>query len=463
SGTSNLLPANLGIDAAGTNQLINEYNNLVLQRNRMLKSAQPQNPMLVSLNDQIQEIRNNVMQSLEQRRSNLRIAQDNLQRQAGILGSQISEVPGQERQFRGIERQQNIKEALYLFLLQKREENSLALAVTAPKAKIVDQAYGIGGPVSPNPQIAITVAVLAGLFLPFLFINAKNILNNKVRHREDVKKVTTSIPIIGEIPKTTLAENETISKKERSALSEAFNILSANLQYVIDKQHPSEKGTCIFVTSSLQAEGKTFTVMNLGISLAVTGKKTLVLGADLRNPQLQRYGTSGKKLIGVSDYLTDNMLDLHELIEDSNIDPNLKILHSGTVPTDPTGVLRKDKMDHLFAELKQVFDYIIVDTAPAMLLADIFLINRHADLTLYLVRAGYTKKKFLEFAEDTKREGRLKNMLFVLNDVSIADSRYGNNYGYAYGENRKDLPTRAEEMWSTFTTFFVERLNRLRK
>ncbi len=435
SNDSNLMPTNLGIDETGTTQLIDEYNKLVLERNRLLKSAQAQNPLVVGLEDQIQQIRNNIKASLERRKSNLNIAMDNLQRQAGILGSQISEVPGQERQFRGIERQQNIKEALYLFLLQKREENSLALAVTAPKAKLVDQAYAIGTPVEPNSKIVLAVAVLAGLFIPFLFINAKTLLDNKVRNREDIKKVARAIPILGEIPHISLGSDKILERNDRSITTEAFSILAANLQYVVDKELTKQKATRIFVTSSLKGEGKTFTVMNLGLTLADNGNKTLVMGADLRNPQLQRYDTNTKKSRGVSDYLSDSSISINNLIEVSNAHPNLHILHSGTIPSNPTLLLRKDSIGPLFSELEDVYDYILVDTAPAMLLADTFLISTHADLTLYLVRAGHTKSKLLEFAKETNEEGRLKNMVFVLNDVKMANAGYGNSYGYGYQDS----------------------------
>ncbi len=464
SSDSNLLPTNLGIDESGTTRLIDEYNSLVLERNRLLKSAQPQNPLVVGLNDQIQQIRNNVMVSLERRRANLQIARDNLQRQAGILGSQISEVPGQERQFRGIERQQNIKEALYLFLLQKREENSLALAVTAPKAKLVDQAYAMNVPVSPNPKIILSVAILVGLFLPFIYINAKNLLNNKVRNREDIKKATRAIPIIGEIPHVALAEDELIRRNDRSVIAEAFSILAANLQYVSDQEDTEQKSICIFVTSSQQGEGKTFTAMNLGITLAGTGKNTVVVGADLRNPQLHRFDGNGHaRQKGVSNYLVDNSQNLSDLIRVSGLHPDLKILHSGTVPPNPTELLRKDKMGHLFAELKKAYDYIIVDTAPAMLLADTFLINTYADLTLYMVRAGFTKKKLLEFAIETKEEGRLKNMGFVLNDIKMAESTYGYNYGNAYGVSQENLLSKAEQLWTSLKLFFEKSLRRIKQ
>lgn len=443
SNASNLLPTNMGIDEAGTNQLIDEYNTLVLQRNRILKGATERNPLVVNLDTQIQQIKNNVMASLRQRQSNLRIARDNLQRQAGILGSQISEVPGQERRYRGIERQQNIKEALYLFLLQKREETSLSLAAKAPKAKLVDKALSSGIPISPNPKIVLAVALLTGLFIPFLIINIKNLLNNKVRSREDIKKVAEAIPFLGEVPRIDENSKSVIDKDQRSVLAEAFSILSANLQYLSKEDDTIPKGTCIYVTSSIQEEGKTFTVLNLGTSFALAGKRVLVMGADLRNPQLHRHEGRSTELTGLSNYLANEGLDVKKYIENSNIHENLKIMHSGTIPPNPTELLRKRKIGDMFDELKEIFDYIIVDTAPAMLLADTFLISKYADLTLYLVRSGHTKKKYMEFALEANREGKLKNMGFVLNDVPMADAGYGNRYGYGYGHEKNNT-----DFWS---------------
>jgi capsular exopolysaccharide synthesis family protein len=462
SNTSKLLPTNMGIDESGTNQLIDEFNSLVLERDRLLKGATERNPLVVSLDNQIQQIRSNVMASLRQRQSNLRIARDNLQRQAGILGSQISEVPGQERRYRGIERQQNIKEALYLFLLQKREETSLSLAAKAPKAKLVDQAYSLGTPVSPNSKIVLAVALLSGLFIPFLIINVKNLLNNKVRSKEDIMKMARTIPFLGEVPHIDENDKSVIDKDQRSVLAEAFSILCANLQYLEKDDRSAQMGICMYVTSSIQEEGKTFSVLNLGITFARAGKKVLVMGADLRNPQLHRHEGTGTNSNGLSNYLANDGQNVTGYIKSSKLHSNLKIMHSGTVPPNPTELLRKKKIGNMFEELKVIFDYVIVDTAPAMLLADTFLISRYADLTLYLVRSGHTKKNLLEFAVEANREGKLKNMGFVLNDVPMADASYGNRYGYGYGETDVDFWTKNWQFAKVKGREFLNFISRLR-
>ncbi|MBC6999410.1 polysaccharide biosynthesis tyrosine autokinase [Cytophaga sp. FL35] len=433
SNTSSLLPTNLGIDESGTAALIDEFNKLILERNKLLNGATDRNPLVIRLNNQINQIKSNIQASLDQRRLNLRIARDNLNRQAGILGSQISEVPSQERQFRGIERQQNIKEALYLFLLQKREENSLALAVTAPKAKLVDKAFSYGAPVSPNNKIVLAVSFLMGLFFPFVIINAKNLLDNKIRSREDIKKISRELPIVAEIPQVSSREASMLSINERSVLAESFNILSANLNYVMGDGISENVGKCIYVTSTSQGEGKTFSVVNLAMTLVRSGKSVIIIGADLRNPQLQRYenGQVGDK--GLSTYLAGSQKPIIDFIEDSKLDSNLKVLPSGPVPPNPTHLLRNPLMGDMFYQLKEVFDYIIVDTAPSMILADTFLISQYADITLYLIRAGKTKRKAIDFALESYSEGKLKNPVFLLNDVKLSNAGYGHKYGYKYG------------------------------
>ncbi|MBU2975501.1 GumC family protein [Zobellia sp. B3R18] len=432
----NLLPANMGLAESGMVQLVDEYNQLVLERNRLLKGATETNPLVVNLGNQLQEIKENISESLRRRRSNLLITKDNLSRQAGILGSQISEVPSQEREFRGIERQQNIKEALYLFLLQKREENSLSLAAKAPKAKIVDKAYSLNAPISPNKKMVLGIGLLGGLIVPFLIITANKFLNNKINTREELKDVAKGTTVVGEIPHVMAADSTVVSVNERSVLSESFSILRANLNYVMPDKGTSGKGSCIYVTSSAQGEGKTFTVINLALILAESGKSVVMVGGDLRNPQLHRHENKPISTEGLSTYLASSNTELSSYLEDSSLNKNLKVLPSGPVPPNPIQLLGKDKMGAMLEELKSTYDYVIVDTAPAMILADTFLISKYADLTLYLIRAGQTEKKVLEFALEAKAEGKLKNMSFLLNDVKIADATYGSKYGYMYGNEK---------------------------
>ncbi|WP_298245931.1 polysaccharide biosynthesis tyrosine autokinase [uncultured Christiangramia sp.] len=439
---SDLLPANLGIQEQSVNTSIEEYNNLVLERNRILSGSTEKNPVVKRLNSQIVQIRGNVLASFERLRSNLRVSQQELERQGSVINSKISAVPGKERQYRGIERQQNIKESLYLFLLQKREENSLSLAVTAPKAKIVDRAYSSMDPVSPKPKIILLAALILGLLIPFLIIYLKSLLNNKVKNREDVSNMVKEIPLVGEIPKVARKEDEMILKNDRSVLAEAFRILHTNLQYLIVNTADKEKGNTIFVTSTVKGEGKTLVSYNLALTLANTNKRVLIIGADLRNPQLQRFEEDARNKLGVSDYLANDSLKLPDLVVKSNNSNNLEFLPSGSIPPNPSELWRRQKTGEMFRELEELYDYIIVDTAPTILVTDTFLINKWADITLYVVRAGYTEKKLLNFAKDAKKDGKLHDVSFVLNDVKLANFGYGNKYGYAYGEEKKSFLSR---------------------
>ncbi|MEH6407085.1 MAG: polysaccharide biosynthesis tyrosine autokinase [Leeuwenhoekiella sp.] len=447
SSASDLLPANLGIEETGVNTLIQEYNTLVLERNRILSGSTELNPVVKRLTSQIDQMKGSVAASLQRMRSNLVIGQRDLNQHVGMIGSQIANVPAKERQYRGIERQQNIKEALYLFLLQKREETSLTLAVTAPKAKIVDNAFSGKDPVSPKSKLVMGGALIFGLALPFIFIYLKNLLNNKVHSRGDIEKVSKVIPIVGELPRIGSKESDLIVENDRSMLSEAFRILITNLQYLLVDAAYNDNGVCLFVTSSVKGEGKTFTAINLAITLANTGKNVLVMGADLRNPQLQRYEKDANRRLGISDYLVNPDITLDSIIEESTLHPNLKLIPSGSIPPNPAELLRQEKFGLLFEELKKRYDYLIIDTAPSMLVADTFLINKYADLTLYVVRAGYTEKKLLDFAVEARNDGKLHDVSFVINDVELANFGYGNQYGYAYGATK---PTFWQKMKSKF-------------
>ncbi|MGM1057517.1 MAG: GumC family protein [Bacteroidota bacterium] len=437
--SSDLLPANLGIAESGVNQTISEYNSLVLERNRILRGSTERNPVVVDLNTQLEQIRVNVIRSLQRMRSNLLISQTELNRQAAEMGSRIASVPGKEKQFRGIERQQAIKEALYLFLLQKREETSLSLAVTAPKAKIVDNAYTLKTPVAPKGKIILLAALILGGLIPFLIIYLKNLFNNKVKERADIEKITKEIPIVGEVPRVIKKEDELIKKNDRSVLAESFRITHTNLQYLMINAAEKEGGNSIFVTSTVKGEGKTFVSFNLALTLANADKKVLLVGADLRNPQLQRYFPDSRKQLGVSDYLVSTTMMLPDLVTPSGLHANLYLLASGTIPPNPSELWRQKKTAGLFAELESMYDYVIYDTAPAMLVTDTFLINKYADVTLYVIRAGYTEKKLINFAVDAKRDGKLHDVSFVLNDVKAANYGYGNKYGYAYGEEQQSF------------------------
>ena len=430
---TNLLPANLGISETGVNAVIGEYNSLVLARNRVLSGSTERNPTVIALNSQINQIKENVIITLKRVQDNLSISLKEVNRQTRLIGSQIASVPEKERVYRGIERQQNIKEQLFIYLLQKREENSLNLAVTAPKAKVVDTAYTYGGPISPNKRIIYLGAGIIGLLIPFISIYTRELLQTTIKNRDELEKVTKGrIPFVGELPAITKDQAELVAEEnDRTQLAEACRILISNTQFLL-KQQNLKDCVCLTVTSTVKGEGKTFAATNLAISLANLNKKVLLLGADLRNPQLQRYDRNLRRLEGISEYLSGQNSNLHELIIQSKIHSKLDIFPTGSIPPNPAELWRSTNANLMFTDLRKTYDYIIIDSAPTLLVADTMILQDYSDLTLFSVRAGYTHKEMLNFILDAHKDDRIKNVGLFLNDVKLSNS-YGYGYGYFYG------------------------------
>ncbi|WP_281682683.1 GumC family protein [Zunongwangia profunda] len=434
-----LLPSNLGVEESGINALISQFNSLILERNKLLSGSSSQNPLVVDLNEQISSLRSNLFESLDRLIKNLNVSVNNVAGRLNEIRDRVASVPAKEREFRGVSRPQNIKEQLYLFLLQKREENSISYGVESIKAKIVDQARATGI-VSPNSTAIILGGLLAGILIPFGIIFGMNFFDNKLRSKKDIENLIESIPVLGQIPNVGKEESDLIQKHDRSILAEAFRILTTSMQYVLAGiQNRDKKNTTIYVTSTVKGEGKTFTAFNLALTLCEGDNRVLIVGADLRNPQLQRYEEGAKVLKGVSDFIVSDDKSIKAYINQSKLHPNLSIVTSGSIPPNPSELLRNVKIDNMFKELKGLYDYVIVDTAPAMLVADTFLINRFADLTLYVARAGYTEKNLINFAVEAKESGKLTNVSFVLNDVKMSNfGYYGNKYGYTYAAEDND-------------------------
>lgn len=272
---------------------------------------------------------------MQNTRSSLNVALKDFNRQENLIEGRIAKAPGQEMEFRGIERQQTIKEALYLYLLQKREENSISLAVTAPKAKIVDYAYSSKHPISPKRKIVYLASLLLGLLIPFGLIYTKDLLDNKVNNRKDVERIVPNIPLVGELPRIGKSESEVIVSNDRTVLAEAFRILRTNIQYLFVNIETKGLGKSIFVTSSVKGEGKTFTSFNLALTLASTNNKVAIVGIDLRNPQLQRYLPDTNTQRGVSNFLFDSKLTVKDITQISDMNANLAIITSGSIPPNP--------------------------------------------------------------------------------------------------------------------------------
>ena len=434
---SKLLPTNLGTDSEGLSTLVGTYNTLVIERSHMMKNSTEKNPVVRNLDNQIEGLRETVLKSLETQRTALNIALKDLNKRGNVMDSQIARVPGKEKEFRVIERQQNIKEALYLFLLQKREEASISMAVTAPKAKIVDFASSSVEAVAPKKQIVLGGAFLLGILIPFLVIYVGEVLNNKILTRKDIERRLPELPIVGELPRIEEKEEKLIALDDRSVTAEAYRIMRTNLQYMF-VDHAEEQGAkTILVTSTTKGEGKSITAANLAISLAGTNRKVCLVGADLRNPQLTAYFNYEKNRSGLSNYLYDDNVSLQSVIKPSGVHSNLDLISSGSIPPNPAELLMSKSIQQFFAELKASYDYIVIDTAPLLLVTDTLLINKYADVTLYLMRSGYTEERFTDFITDAVKNKKLEKVALVLNDVSMANFGYGNKYGYNYGGERQ--------------------------
>jgi capsular exopolysaccharide synthesis family protein len=428
-----LLPASLGIQDGGISGLISTYNSLVLERNAYLRTSTPQNPVVATITAQLDSLRENL-------RDNIKSTVNSLNIQLGVLNqldrssqNKFSTFPGMEKGMRGIERQQQIKEQLYLFLLQRREEAAIAFAVTSPVAKVIDPSYTITTPVDPKPWLILVGGFLIGLILPLIILFSKFMLDTKVHHKGDLVPLTKHIPFLGEIPKITDETNQIIQLNDRSPLAESFRILRTNLAYLM-KAKKENRGEIIFVTSTIKGEGKTFVSYNLARTLATTKKKVILIGADIRNPQLHRYINLPMESKGLSDYLYD--LDVQPLdIITSSQDTSIKVdmILSGSIPPNPAELFINDRMKNLLKGLAHSYDFIIVDTAPTMIVTDTLLISPLADTTLYVTRAGYTEKKLLDFPKELRQQGKLKGMAVILNDVDYSKFSYGAKYGYSYG------------------------------
>ncbi|HAT63392.1 MAG TPA: tyrosine protein kinase [Flavobacteriaceae bacterium] len=444
SSNNDLLPSNIGIEGGDVSESVNNYNELVLQRNRLLKSSTAKNPVVINVNDQIEEIRQSILSSLKNTTNSLKVSLRDLNFQESVLNSKLSKVPTNEKIYRGIERQQGIKEQLYLFLLQQREEAAISLAVTAPKAKVVDKAYSSSTPVSPKKSLIYLGSILAGLLVPFLFIYSRDLLNNKISNRRDIETGISNLNLIGEIPKLKKDEEQLIQLNDRSILAESFRILRTNLQYLfINKLENSHKSNTVFVTSTIKGEGKTFVAFNLALTLALTGKKVVLVGGDIRNPQLHRYLPKElQNQRGLTEYIMDASIKTRDIASKSSENENLSIVLSGAIPPNPAELLMLDRTKQFFEELRDDYDFVVVDTAPSMLVTDTILINKLADVTLYVFRANYTEKRLLEFVNDAMEDGRLMNVAGVLNNVSLSNFGYGNKYGYSYSDEKPTFKNR---------------------
>ena len=425
-----VLPSNIGLQDVNLAAAINRYNEVLVERKRLLRTSTENNPTIINLDTSISAMKENVQVSLDRVLRGLFITKADLDREASRYSRRISEAPGQEREFVSIARQQEIKAGLYLMLLQKREENAITLAATANNAKIIDDAIADDAPVSPRGRITYLIALILGVGIPVGVIYLLELTKFKIEGRADVEKLT-SAPIVGDIPLTDEKQGAiAVFENQNNLMSETFRNVRTNLQFMLGNDKK-----VILVTSTVSGEGKSFISGNLAISLSLLGKKVVIVGLDIRKPGLNKVFNISKREQGITQYLANPEKNLMDLVQLSDVSKNLYILPGGTVPPNPTELLARDGLDKAIETLKKNFDYVILDTAPVGMVTDTLLIGRVADLSVYVCRADYTRKNEYTLINELIDGNKLPNLCTVINGLDLKKRKYGYYYGYGkYGK-----------------------------
>ena len=425
-----VLPSNIGLQDVNLAAAINRYNDVLVERKRLLRTSTENNPTIINLDTSISAMKENVQVSLDRVLRGLFITKADLDREASRYSRRISEAPGQEREFVSIARQQEIKAGLYLMLLQKREENAITLAATANNAKIIDEAIADDAPVSPRSKITYLIALILGVGIPVGVIYLLELTKFKIEGRADVEKLT-SAPIVGDIPLTDEKQGAiAVFENQNNLMSETFRNIRTNLQFMLENDKK-----VILVTSTVRGEGKSFISANLAISLSLLGKKVVIVGLDIRKPGLNKVFNIPRKEIGITQYLANPENNLMDLVQLSDVSKNLYILPGGTVPPNPTELLARDGLDKAIETLKKNFDYVIMDTAPVGMVTDTLLIGRVADLSVYVCRADYTHKNEYTLINELAEKDKLPSLCTVINGLDLKRRKYGYYYGYGkYGK-----------------------------
>ena len=425
-----VLPANIGLQDAALTSSIERYNEMLVERIRLLRTSTESNPAIVNLDTSIRAMKVNVSATLDATLQGLLITKNDLDREASRFSRRISDAPGQERQFVSIARQQEIKAGLYLMLLQKREENAITLAATANNARIIDEAIADDNPISPKGKMIYLIALVLGVGVPVGIIYLLELTKFKIEGRSDVEKLT-SVPIIGDIPLTDEKQGAiAVFENQNNLMSETFRNIRTNLQFMLENDKK-----VILVTSTVSGEGKSFISANLAISLSLLGKKVVIVGLDIRKPGLNKVFNIPRKEVGITQYLANPEKNLMDLVQLSDVSKNLYILPGGTVPPNPTELLARDGLDKAIETLKKNFDYVILDTAPVGMVTDTLLIGRVADLSVYVCRADYTHKNEYTLINELAEKDKLPSLCTVINGLDLKKRKYGYYYGYGkYGK-----------------------------
>lgn len=430
---SDMLPANTGVGDANTNQIIKSHNELVAQRDKLLKNSSEKNPTVIQLNNQIDALRINLQNSLESMKETSKLSLENLNNENRRISGQLYSAPTKERKFRSIQRQKDIKESLFLYLLEKREESAIRLGMDSPIAKTIDKAYSSYIPVSPNTKMTFIASFLIGIFIPIGLIYLLKLVDTKIYTKNDLVNVI-NIPYLGDIPKTS-KKQKLIKRVDYSPKAEAFRIVRSNIDFILRDLKNKQKR--LFITSTKAQEGKSHTSTNLASSISFSEKSVLLIEMDIRVPKILDYlGIKEKPKKGLSDYLADNSIKAQDIVVKHPENKFLDIISSGTIPPNPSELLMSPRVTELFKHFENKYDYIIADTSAVGLVSDTLLISELADLFIYVVSAdNVDKRRLVNIAQPLYEDKRLPNMTMLLNGVKPGKKGYGYGYGYGYGNN----------------------------
>ena len=424
-----LVPANLGIEDKSLLLLIQEYNKALLDRIKVMRTTNEKNPVFTQMEQQLKELRSSIIISISSIKDGLKIAKRDVLGKTSQFTSRINGVPTQERELTEIIRQKEIKSKLYLFLLQKREENALSLASTIPSAKTIDAAYSSLQPIAPKRMMIFVLALMFGFLIPLVYIYLSDMLNNKILSSKELKRMV-KVPYLGSIGLKKEADVVVVREGKTTPIVEMFRIIRTNMQFMLaGKEKP-----VILITSSISGEGKSFTSINLAMSFALMKKKVVLVGMDIRSPMLGDYLHLSKER-GITMYIADETYTVNDIIIPSNLHPYLDVIPAGPIPPNPAELIMNQRLDDLFLQLRGMYDYIIVDSAPIGLVSDTYLLNRLIDNCIYVARQNYTPREACSLINEIYEHKRIKGMAVVLNGTSES-SGYG--YGYGYGKGSKN-------------------------
>lgn len=442
SSRNQLLPANSGLESANIESQISEYNTLQLQRNNLVANSSEQNPLVIDMDESLRAMRGSIVRSVDNLITTLNTQIRSLEQSQQQATARIAANPSQAKYLLSVERQQKVKEALYLFLLQKREENELSQAFTAYNTRVITPPTGSMIPTDPMKEKILFVGFALGLLIPIVIIYLQESMNTKVRGRKDLENL--SLPFVGEIPqygkvrrsglfrKKVIPETETqvvVQEGKRDVVNEAFRVLRTNLEFVSGE---TEKGQVILLTSFNPGSGKTFLTMNIAATLALKGKRLLVIDGDLRRGSTSAY--VGTPHNGLSNYLAGKVQRIEEVIVPASETVRFDVLPVGTIPPNPSELLAGERLQPLLAELRTRYDYILIDCPPIELVADTHILAKYADRTIFVLRAGLLERSMLNELQNIYTEQKFKNMAVILNGTQGSGSyRYGYRYGYHYG------------------------------